>query len=73
MPCYVFDLGMEVSPDELVNRVLHSRWGIWPSSRHDRRPPEGGRFVSVQKDGMVISAYYHPSRSHTATAMTGPV
>ena len=42
-----------------------------PSSYNDRRPPEGGRFVSVQSNGMVISAYYHPTKWHTATACTG--
>ena len=73
MPAYILDLGMEVSSDELVGRVLSSRRGNWPSSCHDTRPPEGGRFISVQRDGMLISAYYHPSRNHTATVVTGRV
>ena len=62
---------MEVSVDELVSRVLHSRWGHWPASCHDTRPDDGGRFISVQKDGQVIAAYFHPTRTHSATAQSG--
>ena len=62
---------MEVGVDELVGKVLHSRRGRWPASRHDTRFDDGGRFISVQKDGQVISAYYHPTRRHSATAQSG--
>ena len=57
----------EVAATELVRQVA----GFTPSSYNDRRPPQGGRFISVQQNGKVVSAYYHPTRAHSATAVTG--
>ena len=32
---------------------------------------DGGRFVSAMSNGLVLAAYYHPSRRHSATAIGG--
>lgn len=67
MPSVNVNFDINVDVNQLIRQVA----GFGPSSYNDRRPPEGGRFISVQERGQVIAAYFHPTRNHSATAVTG--
>ena len=66
MSGFTLNLNVDVNVNDLLRQIA----GFAPSSYNDRYP-DGGRWISVQSDGIVISAYFHPTKWHSATVKTG--
>ena len=56
---------------EIVKRVFNAVQERMNNGHFVQYPVSGGNFVSNIQDGWVCAAFYHPSKSHTATADGG--
>lgn len=56
---------------DLNDLVREIGGGISGSAFSDQNFPDGSRFISSLENGVVISAYNHPTKWHSATAEGG--
>ncbi|CAL6009229.1 Conserved_hypothetical protein [Hexamita inflata] len=62
-------LNIDVDVNTLINQIIS---GFTPDSYNSQFKDNGnGRFISVQGNGKVIAAYFHKTKWHSATAITG--
>ena len=62
---YQLGLNANININELLRQCGLSLDGHLAISEDQNA--EGGRFISIMGGGRLVSAYYHPSRVHTAT------
>lgn len=65
------DLKATVDVNRLLDQIGSAIGKLFDKGNYQRQEIAGGVWISTINNGTVLSAFFHPSRSHSATANGG--